>query len=282
MTEIPLKRCSRKDKCIHPNGPYLPATTEYFTRSSKNKDGLGFRCKVCSADYYRRNPEPAKARAREYHQEHAERISELAKMRYQRNKEQIKEKGVRYRAENAAKLKAYRERFRTEHRERYLERKRNSYFRNREGILERQAEWRKANPEIKRERGKRYYEQHKGELSEKAREYRRKNKDKIQQRQARWRRENRDKDRATKRRYKVRKINAPGYHDGNDIVLQYRSQKGLCWWCEKPVGDDYHVDHRIALNRGGSNWPNNLCISCPVCNMAKKDRMPYEWIGRLL
>lgn len=66
-----------------------------------------------------------------------------------------------------------------------------------------------------------------------------------------------------------------------DILLQYRSQHGKCWWCTKRVGGKYHVDHVRPLARGGTNNPNNLVISCPDCNLAKNDKLPHEWIGRL-
>lgn len=51
MNNIPLKRCSRGDKCVHPDGPMLPATKEYFRCDKKRKDGLCPQCKVCEADY---------------------------------------------------------------------------------------------------------------------------------------------------------------------------------------------------------------------------------------
>lgn len=73
-----------------------------------------------------------------------------------------------------------------------------------------------------------------------------------------------------------------GRFTAGDIELILRSQKGLCWWCGKKVGDKYHVDHRIPLSRGGSNAPENLVISCPPCNLSKNDKLPHEWSNRLL
>lgn len=42
-----LKRCCRGDRCIHPEGPMLPATTDYFQQDRTRKDGLHASCKVC-------------------------------------------------------------------------------------------------------------------------------------------------------------------------------------------------------------------------------------------
>lgn len=44
---ILLKRCSRKKQCVNPNGPWLPATTEYFYRQPKGRYGLMPECKEC-------------------------------------------------------------------------------------------------------------------------------------------------------------------------------------------------------------------------------------------
>lgn len=59
-------------------------------------------------------------------------------------------------------------------------------------------------------------------------------------------------------------------------------QKHRCWWCGKRIkGNEYHVDHVIPIVRGGTNALNNLCISCPECNMKKGARLASEVFGRL-
>ena len=57
----------------------------------------------------------------------------------------------------------------------------------------------------------------------------------------------------------------------------YKKQEGLCHWCGKPVGDDFHIDHVIPVSRGGSNDPSNKVISCPKCNWSKFNYLPEEW-----
>lgn len=42
-----FKRCSFGEKCIHPNGPWLPATDEYFTKRSDRPCGLSSYCRKC-------------------------------------------------------------------------------------------------------------------------------------------------------------------------------------------------------------------------------------------
>ena len=65
------------------------------------------------------------------------------------------------------------------------------------------------------------------------------------------------------------------------IKRQRDSQKNRCWWCGKKLKGSYHVDHRIPLSRGGSNWPENIVIACPFCNLSKCDKTPLEFAGRL-
>lgn len=82
---------------------------------------------------------------------------------------------------------------------------------------------------------------------------------------------------------RAKRRNAPGRYTERDVALLLRSQKQLCWWCGKKVDpDNYHVDHRIPLSRGGTNYPENLCIACPTCNLSKHNKLPQEWSGRLL
>lgn len=84
-------------------------------------------------------------------------------------------------------------------------------------------------------------------------------------------------------KYKSEKAVRNGYgRTPLDVEEMYNSQKGLCWWCGKPLPEDFHIDHRVPLARGGTNDPGNLCCACPECNIAKHDKMPWEFCGRLL
>lgn len=48
-------------------------------------------------------------------------------------------------------------------------------------------------------------------------------------------------------------------------------QEGLCAYCYKELKGEYHVDHIMPLSVGGTNNINNLCISCPKCNLSVAD-----------
>lgn len=99
-----------------------------------------------------------------------------------------------------------------------------------------------------------------------------------------WRANHRDEARAIEARRRARKCNAQGSHTADDVKRQYEAQKGKCYYCKQKVGKDYHADHAIPLSRGGSDGPENIVVTCPTCNLRKRNKLPHEWMqgGRLL
>lgn len=61
---------------------------------------------------------------------------------------------------------------------------------------------------------------------------------------------------------------------------QFYCQDGKCAWCQKPIDihkPDTHVDHIRPLFSFGSNYPQNLVLSCAECNMKKgSDTRGYQ------
>jgi 5-methylcytosine-specific restriction endonuclease McrA len=69
---------------------------------------------------------------------------------------------------------------------------------------------------------------------------------------------------------------------GADVLRIYEMQKGKCHWCFKAVTlGKHHIDHIYPLSKGGGNEVNNICISCPTCNLKKGNKTPVEFSGRL-
>ena len=80
-----------------------------------------------------------------------------------------------------------------------------------------------------------------------------------------------------------RRREAEGAFTPADITLLKAIQSGRCHWCFKPLGDAYHIDHRVPLIKGGTNDPRNLVLAHPFCNLSKHAKMPWEFMeGRLL
>jgi len=63
-----------------------------------------------------------------------------------------------------------------------------------------------------------------------------------------------------------------GSYTADDVRALGNAQKWECatWYCRRPltiVG--YHVDHKVALAKGGMNVAANLQLLCPRCNLRK-------------
>lgn len=125
-------------------------------------------------------------------------------------------------------------------------------------------EWGKANPGVQAQRTRKWRAANLEQRSLYLRAYRRANPDII---------------RMISRRCRARQFGAEGTHTIEDVKRQYEAQDGKCYYCGAVVGDTYHVDHIVPLSRGGTDNPDNLAISCPLCNQRKGDRTPDEWLG---
>lgn len=172
---------------------------------------------------------------------------------------------------------------------------------NREAVRERSRQNREKNPsyfvkyrqehkdEIAQYRKERYA---KNKEAEKAygREYKKKHRYKIsmKQRERRkytprywyaWQSTHKNNVRINTRNRRARIKGNEGYHTVEDIRLLYEQQKGLCYYCTQPVTwENRHDDHKQPVSRGGSNWPDNIAITCPTCNISKGAKTAEEFI----
>jgi len=172
------------------------------------------------------------------------------------------------------------------------------------GYKERQKrlsdEWYQKNKEIVKQRSREYRHEHRDEIRERRREstraYRKANNDKRTEYNRQWRSEHRTHTRERDRKWRQRNIdrarsygihryarekNAPGNYDASDIRRIFDEQTGLCAYCKRDlIETGYHVDHITPLTKGGTNYPDNLCLSCPKCNVNKNARTPEQWTNR--
>lgn len=57
--------------------------------------------------------------------------------------------------------------------------------------------------------------------------------------------------------------------------------EGRCQYCGCLLFFDcFHVDHRLPVIRGGTNDTDNLCASCPDCNLRKHTMTAEEFLAR--
>lgn len=58
----------------------------------------------------------------------------------------------------------------------------------------------------------------------------------------------------------------------------FKLQKGKCPCCNKPLGDDFHLDHIMPLALGGVHKDENIQLLRAVCNMQKNAKHPVDFM----
>jgi len=81
---------------------------------------------------------------------------------------------------------------------------------------------------------------------------------------------------------KARKQGAAGGVTSEFIELLWEAQLGSCQYCGVGLGNNFQVEHRTPLSRGGSNEQENLCLACETCNKQKGSKTEDEYVEWLL
>lgn len=264
--EVPLKQCSRKTDCVHPERQgdgWLPATTDYFARDRSRKSGLQPRCKAC-------------------HKKYDDERREQRLQYYQDNREYILERRKRYHRKHREREVAYSRRWHRENRERSLEYYRRYY---RENIEQRRAAGRAAYWE-NREQRRVYNQQWYQNNLPKVRAYYRANREKFRER---GKRRTPEQKRLIKQRYRARKTGLPDTFTKEEWARALDYFHGCCAVCGRQLNDLFGehtaaMDHWIPLS--SSECPGTvatnmlpLCHGLDGCNNAKAGRMPEEWLN---
>lgn len=147
--------------------------------------------------------------------------------------------------------------------------KKENYVSNKDYILKRSKKYYENTRESRLEYFKELYTKNRSLILNRNKLYRVANKEKLSIN----RRIRKNKRRALER-------NASGDHTSIEIEKLYQEQDGFCYWCDRELDSGYHVDHVIPLSRGGTNFIENIVISCPTCNLSKGSKLPSEWTRR--
>lgn len=166
--------------------------------------------------------------------------------------------------------------------EKVAKQKAEHYANHRERILAEQAKYRAENPEKMAAQDAAKYLANREKILAKVAAYRTANPEKVAAVKAAWYEEHYEQVVVYRRNRRARERNAPGTHTAEDVQSQYDRQDGKCRWCGCEVGDNYHVDHVVPLSKGGSNWPSNLVVACPSCNLSKHSKHPMDFAGIML
>jgi 5-methylcytosine-specific restriction endonuclease McrA len=149
---------------------------------------------------------------------------------------------------------------------------------NRDRHLANDRAWREANRETINAQRRERYDSDPDKFRAKVKRWRKRYPEKARDRFRVWCKANPDKTRVRHRNRRARKRNAEGRHAAEDIARIRVAQNDLCVFCEIELHGKGHVDHKIPLARGGSNWPSNLQILCGSCNLSKGAKLPDEMV----
>lgn len=170
--------------------------------------------------------------------------------------------------EKLAKNREYHRAWRAANREKKREYSRRAQAKyraeNREAFNESVRQWRVAHPERVLE------------INHKAEAKRQQDVEHERARHRQWRANNPEKDLVNSLRRRARKMSARGTCSAEQAAARIAFYGGLCAYCRKAPHE--HLDHVIALARGGTNWPANLRPSCQKCNNSKKDKPVLKWM----
>jgi len=150
---------------------------------------------------------------------------------------------------------------------------------NKEKLAAKDKAYRQANKEEIAAKKKAYSEANQEKIAAKNKAYREANKEKIAARDKAWKKSNPEKVSAYKQRRRAREANAPGDATAEQVKARFDYYGNKCVYCS--TGENLHVDHRIPLSRGGSNWPANLAPACASCNHRKYRKTETEYKAQL-
>jgi len=131
-------------------------------------------------------------------------------------------------------------------------------------------------------------DKHMSSCKECTREYKKrwmkKNKSHIRQYNTEWREKNPDKRRSEwmKARAREHGITEQDWDQITEVYDYWKSHgidSNKCYYCEKELGESFHIDHDVPYNKGGTNDMNNLYPACERCNR-QKGEMTIEQYNR--
>lgn len=158
----------------------------------------------------------------------------------------------------------------------------------------RTAAWQAANPDKRRASIATYRAANRDKLRADSAAYRAANPEKMRALTAAWEAANPERVRALKAAWFAANPEAKRIADQNRRARQraaggklspglteklFKLQRGKCaCGCKQPLGDDYHMDHRMPLVLGGTNTDDNMQLLRKRCNLKKGAKHPVNFM----
>lgn len=93
-----------------------------------------------------------------------------------------------------------------------------------------------------------------------------------------WRAKNPEAAIINSNNYRARKRQNGGTLTRGIRKKLFKLQKGKCVCCGEPLGDDFHLDHRMPVALGGPNTDDNMQLLRKVCNLQKQAQHPTDFM----
>lgn len=142
--------------------------------------------------------------------------------------------------------------------------------------------WRKANPEKAQAATAAWRISNKEKYLKGAANYRAKNPEKVAAAVAAWSASNPEKRRINEHnRRSLKNING-GKLSSAIVSKLIKVQRNKCAICKAHIKkDECHIDHIVPLSRGGRNDDKNVQLTCPTCNIKKRDKDPIIFMQEM-
>ena len=214
-----------------------------------------------------------------------ERIRQSKIRYYEKNKQKVIDRAALWKQENREKVIAADVVYRRNHKEQAIQRKRK--WRNENPNLvaasnKRCVAARKdRNPNWKTEAAEKYAvyaEANRDRMRKRTAEYRKKNIDRITEWNAEYQANHPNMARISRQNRRARLIANGGVLSKRIVERLMVLQGGKCACCGKPLGGEYHLDHRMPLFLGGTNTDMNMQLLTPTCNLQKSKKHPNDFM----
>lgn len=107
------------------------------------------------------------------------------------------------------------------------------------------------------------------------------NPEKVREYGRRWSKSHPEKTRAKNHRRRARINGNEGSYTTAEEMELFAWQDGRCHYCGAFLysfyPQKYHIDHKTPISRGGSNFIENIALSCPRCNEMKSNKTEEEY-----
>jgi len=186
-----------------------------------------------------------------------------AKSQREKQPEKLQSNNLAYRSANVERTKKY---------------KADYYVKNKKEIAAKLAAKHRADPSVARTRVKAWAQKYPEKVKAYAKEYGLKNSKANSLRASLWGKANPDACRIKANNRRARKLQAGGRLSKGLGAKLFALQKGMCPCCKQPLGDKYHLDHKMPLALGGSNTDDNMQLLRQRCNNQKYSKHPVDFM----